>query len=199
VETPVYCFSTHQRLPGQSQILKAQPLLIFEGIMALYERRFRDLMDLKIFVLTDDDIRLARRIKRDIAARGRTIEDVLAQYNRFVKTSYDEFIKPTMKYADIIVPRGRSNTKAIDFVVSNLKVRVPMEHLNDNFSDGVSGLSALGDVKIADGTKKGAAITLSSTKKRKLDKLLTMLQPMPPAAQLCDELILIDSLLGLAG
>ena len=106
--------------------------------MALYERRFRDLMDLKIFVLTDDDIRLARRIKRDIAARGRTIEDVLAQYNRFVKTSYDEFIKPTMKYADIIVPRGRSNTKAIDFVVSNLKIRVPMEHLNDNFSEGMS-------------------------------------------------------------
>ena len=124
------------RLPNESLHVKAQPLLIFEGIMALYERRFRDLMDLKIFVLTDDDIRLARRIKRDIAARGRTIEDVLAQYNRFVKTAYDEFIKPTMKYADIIVPRGRSNTKAIDFVVSNLKIRVPLEDLNENFSEG---------------------------------------------------------------
>jgi len=95
----------------------AQPILIFEGIMALYEKRFRDLMDLKIFVMTDDDIRLSRRILRDISERGRTIADVLEQYNRFVKTSYDEFIKPTMKYADIIIPHGRSNTIAIDFVV----------------------------------------------------------------------------------
>jgi hypothetical protein len=102
--------------------------------MALYEKRFRDLMDLKIFVMTDDDIRLSRRIQRDIAERGRTVEDVLAQYNRFVKTSYDEFIKPTMKYADIIIPHGRSNTVAIDFVVSNLKTRVPVEDLIEDFS-----------------------------------------------------------------
>lgn len=82
-------------------------------------------MDLKIFVLTDDDIRLARRIQRDISERGRTIESVLAQYNRFVKTSYDEFIKPTMKYADIIIPNGKTNTIAIDFVVNNLKIKIP--------------------------------------------------------------------------
>ena len=93
-------------------------------------------MDLKIFVLTDDDVRLSRRLKRDIAERGRTVEDVLAQYNRFVKTSYDEFIKPTMKYADIIIPKGRSNTKGIDFIISNLKIRVPMEDLNDAISSG---------------------------------------------------------------
>ena len=102
--------------------------------MALYEKRFRDLMDLKIFVMTDDDIRLSRRIQRDIAERGRTVEDVLAQYNRFVKTSYDEFIKPTMKYADIIIPHGRSNTVAIDFVVSNLKTKVPMDDFVDDFN-----------------------------------------------------------------
>ena len=113
------------------ELVTCQPLLIFEGILALYEKRFRDLMDLKIFVMTDDDIRLSRRIQRDISERGRTIEDVLAQYNRFVKTAYDEFIKPTMKYADIIIPHGRSNTVAIDFVVSNLKTKVPM----DNFED----------------------------------------------------------------
>ena len=93
-------------------------------------------MDLKIFVLTDDDIRLSRRIKRDIADRGRTIEDVLAQYNRFVKTAYDEFIKPTMKYADIIIPKGRSNTKGIEFVITNLKIRVPLKELNDRLSVG---------------------------------------------------------------
>ena len=86
-------------------------------------------MDLKIFVLTDDDIRLARRIQRDITDRGRTIESVLAQYNRFVKTSYDEFIKPTMKYADIIIPNGKTNTKAIDFVINNLKIQIPLKDL----------------------------------------------------------------------
>ena len=87
-------------------------------------------MDLKIFVLTDDDIRLARRIQRDISERGRTIESVLAQYNRFVKTSYDEFIKPTMKYADIIIPNGKTNTIAIDFVVNNLKIKIPLQDLD---------------------------------------------------------------------
>jgi len=74
--------------------VKAQPIIIFEGIMSMYESRFRDLMYLKIFVMTDDDVRLARRFKRYIAERGRSIEQVLAQYNRFVKGSYDTYIKP---------------------------------------------------------------------------------------------------------
>jgi hypothetical protein len=91
-------------------------------------------MDLKIFVMTDDDIRLSRRIQRDIAERGRTVEDVLAQYNRFVKTAYDEFIKPTMKYADIIIPHGRSNRVAIEFLVDNLKTRVPIDDFIEDFS-----------------------------------------------------------------
>lgn len=84
-------------------------------------------MDLKIFVHTDDDIRLARRIKRDIVERGRTVEGVLKSYHRFVKPAYIEFVKPTMKYADIIVPRGRQdisdeqNQIAIDFIVHNLE------------------------------------------------------------------------------
>ena len=81
-------------------------------------------MDLKIFVMTDDDIRLARRLQRDISERGRSIESVLLAYNQFVKKSYDEYIKPTMKYADIIIPHGRSNTVAIDFVIQNLKQKI---------------------------------------------------------------------------
>lgn len=95
-------------------------------------------MDLKIFVMTDDDIRLSRRIQRDITERGRTVEDVLAQYNRFVKAAYDEFIKPTMKYADIIIPHGRSNTVAIDFVVSNLKTKVPMDDFIEDFNKKIN-------------------------------------------------------------
>ena len=94
-------------------------------------------MDLKIFVLTDDDVRLARRCKsipavisfcnlvlRDCSERGRTVEGVLNQYNRFVKKSYDEYIKPTMRYSNIIVPFGSDNTTAIDFIVQNLMQRI---------------------------------------------------------------------------
>lgn len=134
VEIPIYDFATHARKEGELEQVQCQPLLIFEGIMALYEKRFRDLMDLKIFVMTDDDIRLSRRIRRDIAERGRTIEDVLRQYNKFVKASYDEFIKPVMKYADIIIPHGRSNTVAIEFVMENLKIKVPKGNLEEDFS-----------------------------------------------------------------
>ena len=81
-------------------------------------------MDLKLFVLTPDDIRLARRIERDIADRGRTVVDVLAQYNRFVKPAYDDFIKPTMKHADIIIPFSQKNDKAVEMLIQNLKIKM---------------------------------------------------------------------------
>ena len=129
MKIPIYDFATHKRKENEYEVLKCQPLLIFEGILALYEKRFRDLMDLSIFVLTDDDIRLSRRIQRDTAERGRSVEDVLAQYNKFVKKSYDEFIKPSMKYADIIIPKGKSNTKGIEFVVNNLKLQISQDEL----------------------------------------------------------------------
>ena len=100
----------------------------------MYDVRIRELMDIKIFVLTDDDIRLSRRCKkiypkyllvlRDCSERGRTIEGVLYQYNRFVKKAYDEYIKPTMRYANIIVPFGSDNTTAIDFIVTNLNSKL---------------------------------------------------------------------------
>ena len=86
-----------------------------------------EMMDLKIFVHTDDDIRLARRLKRDIVERGRTVEGVLKSYHRFVKPAFQEFVKPTMKYADIIVPRRRpeimteANSISIDFIVHGLE------------------------------------------------------------------------------
>jgi len=77
-------------------------------------------MDLKLFVHTDDDIRLLRRLKRDVLHRGRTVEGVIKSYNRFVKASYEEYIKPTMKYSDLIVPRGAENEVAIQFITENL-------------------------------------------------------------------------------
>lgn len=81
-------------------------------------------MDLKIFVLTPDDIRLARRISRDIADRGRTVVDVLAQYCRFVKPAYDDFIKPTMKYADVIIPFSTENANAVNMLCQNLSIKL---------------------------------------------------------------------------
>ena len=101
--------------------VKCTELILFEGIFALYDQELRDLMDLKIFVDTDCDIRLLRRIKRDTIQRGRDIEGVLKSYNRFVRLAYHEFIKPRMKYSDLIVPQGASNKIAISFISENLK------------------------------------------------------------------------------
>ena len=81
-------------------------------------------MDLKVFVDTDADIRLLRRIKRDICERGRDLEGVLKSYNRFVKNAYNDFIRPTMKFSDLIVPQGASNKIAIQFITENLKNRL---------------------------------------------------------------------------
>lgn len=80
--------------------MKCTDFILFEGIFALWDEEIRDMMDLKIFVHSDDDIRLLRRIERDVAHRGRTIEGVLKSYNRFVKPAYDEFIKPVSSLAD---------------------------------------------------------------------------------------------------
>ena len=81
-------------------------------------------MDLKVFVVTDDDIRLSRRILRDCSDRGRSIVGVLKQYYKFVKPCYDEFIKPSMKYANIIIPFNSDNTAAIDFIVTNIQFKL---------------------------------------------------------------------------
>ena len=115
-EIPTYDFATHKRTNVMMKIATA-PIVIFEGIHALYEQRFRDLMDLKIFVLTPDDIRLARRITRDIEDRGREVVDVLSQYCKQVKPAYDDFIKPTMKFSDVIVPFILHNDKAVNMLV----------------------------------------------------------------------------------
>lgn len=93
------------------------PIVLFEGIHTLVHEEFRSMMDLKIFVLTPDDIRLSRRIQRDIRERGRTVPDVLAQYCKFVKPAYDDFIRPVMKHSDIVVPFTQYNHNAINMLV----------------------------------------------------------------------------------
>jgi uridine kinase len=95
VMIPKYSYTTCKR-EGTGQLLKCTNLILFEGIFALYDPWVRDLMDLKIFVHSDDDIRLLRRLKRDVLTRGRTVEGVIKSYNKFVKSSFDEYIKPVI-------------------------------------------------------------------------------------------------------
>ena len=123
VEIPRYNYQTCLRDQPGIQV-KCTDLIIFEGIFALYDSEVRDLMDLKIFVDTDADIRLLRRMKRDIVERGRGVEGILKSYNRFVRTAFIEFIQPTKRYSDLIVPHGAENEIAIQFISENLKNRL---------------------------------------------------------------------------
>eukprot|EP00833_Pecoramyces_ruminatium_P004540 jgi/Orpsp1_1/1178572/evm.model.c7180000065895.1 len=120
VDIPIYDFKTHSRLKETRHIYGAN-IIVFEGIFALYFEEVRKLMDLMLFIDTDSDIRLARRMRRDIAERGRDIDGVLKQYIKFVKPSFEDFIQPSKKYADIIVPRGAENTVALDLIVTHVK------------------------------------------------------------------------------
>lgn len=122
-DIPVYDFSTHART---SEHLHLEPadLILFEGIFSLYEERIRDLMSLKIFVQTDDDVRLARRLTRDTRERGRTVPGIITQYMRFVKPAYEGYIQPTMKHADIILPNGAQNKVGIGLIIEYLQNRL---------------------------------------------------------------------------
>ncbi|CAG2193515.1 uridine-cytidine kinase-like 1 isoform X2 [Mytilus edulis] len=140
VEVPIYNFITHSRDQSTRTIYGAN-VVIFEGIMSFVNKELLDLMDMKIFVDTDSDVRLARRLKRDIAERGRELEGVLKQYNTFVKPAFDHWISPTMSSADIIVPRGGENLVAIQLVVLHVhgqlqkrgfKLRSKLAHSADN-------------------------------------------------------------------
>ncbi|WP_432401066.1 uridine kinase [Wukongibacter sp. M2B1] len=120
VEKPIYDFSNHIR---KSETITVEPkdIIILEGIMILEDKRLRDLMDIKIFVDTDADVRVIRRIERDIADRGRTLESVINQYLQTVKPAHQQFIEPTKKYANIIIPEGGYNRVAIDIVVAKVQ------------------------------------------------------------------------------
>ncbi|XP_060027642.1 uridine-cytidine kinase-like 1 isoform X3 [Erinaceus europaeus] len=119
VKVPIYDFTTHSRKKDWKTLYGAN-VIIFEGIMAFSDKTLLELLDMKIFVDTDSDIRLVRRLRRDISERGRDIEGVIKQYNKFVKPAFDQYIQPTMRVADIVVPRGSGNTVAIDLIVQHV-------------------------------------------------------------------------------
>ena len=123
IEMPTYDFATNSR-QKETKHLKPNKFIIFEGILAFHDKRMRDLMDLKLFIDLDDDIRLSRRIYRDIISRGRKMKDVIDRYHKFVKPAYNSYIKPTKAFADIIIPRGGSNTIAIDLINYYLKFKL---------------------------------------------------------------------------
>lgn len=115
VDIPIYDYTLHTR-SDKSYRQEPQDVFIVEGILVLEDKRLRDLMDIKLFVDTDDDIRIIRRIKRDMEERGRSLDSIIDQYTGVVKPMYHQFIEPTKRYADIIIPEGVTNTVAIDLI-----------------------------------------------------------------------------------
>lgn len=121
IEQPIYNFTTHRRLEPTKR-LEPREIIIIDGILIFVQKELRDLMDIRIFLDTDADERLIRRIRRDIMERGRSIESVMQQYMKTVKPMHLEFVEPSKHWADIIIPRGAENTVAIDMVVTKIKM-----------------------------------------------------------------------------
>lgn len=119
IEKPIYDFETHTR---KKETISVSPkeIIVLEGILILWEEALRELLDIKIFVDTDPDIRVIRRISRDIKDRGRTLDSVINQYMETVRPAHLQFIEPSKTYADIIIPEGGHNQVAIDLIVSKI-------------------------------------------------------------------------------
>uniref|UniRef100_A0A8B9VXY3 Uridine-cytidine kinase n=1 Tax=Anas zonorhyncha TaxID=75864 RepID=A0A8B9VXY3_9AVES len=119
VKVPVYDFTTHSRRREWKTVYGAN-VIVFEGILAFANKELLKLLDMKVFVDTDSDIRLVRRLQRDIMERGRDIVGVIKQYNKFVKPAFEQYIEPTVQVADIVVPRGGENFVALDLIVQHV-------------------------------------------------------------------------------
>lgn len=121
IDKPIYDFEKHTR--NLEEVVRVEPreIIVVEGILIFEDERIRDLLDIKIYVDTDADIRILRRIQRDITERGRTVDSVINQYLTTVRPAHLQFIEPCKRYADLIIPEGGFNTVAIDLVVSKIK------------------------------------------------------------------------------
>ena len=125
IDCPVYDFSQHNR---SDETIRIEPksVIIVEGILIFENQELRDLMDIRIFVDTDADVRLCRRIKRDVESRGRSLESVLTQYQETVKPMHEMYVEPSKKFANIIVPEGGKNLVALDMITGRIQ-----RHLED--------------------------------------------------------------------
>lgn len=119
IEKPLYDFKTYTRV-GTEKVLPRQVILV-EGILVLGEQDIRNMLDIKIFVDTDPDIRIIRRLRRDVIERGRSLEKVLSQYVDTVRPMHQQFIEPTKRFADIVIPEGGNNKVAMDMLITNIQ------------------------------------------------------------------------------
>lgn len=120
IECPVYDFTVHNRSEETIRLVPHK-VIIVEGILIFENEELRNLMDIKIFVDTDADIRLCRRIKRDVNKRGRSLESVLAQYQQTVKPMHERYVEPSKKYADLVVPEGGKNLVALNMITGHIQ------------------------------------------------------------------------------
>ena len=125
IDCPVYDFTQHNR-SNETVRIEPRPVIIVEGILIFADESLRQLMDIKIFVDTDDDVRLCRRIKRDVNKRGRSLESVLTQYQTTVKPMHEKYVVPSKRFADIVVPEGGKNFVALDMIIDRIQ-----RHLNE--------------------------------------------------------------------
>lgn len=123
VEIPIYDFTNHVR-KDEKRLVNPQKIILVDGILIFTEKELRELMNIKLYVDTDDDIRLLRRIQRDIVERDRKLENVLTQYEKHVRPMHLEFVEPTKRYADIIIPRGGENEVALEMVNALIQDRL---------------------------------------------------------------------------
>jgi len=121
VDVPVYDFTTHARKPDETHRVEPRKVVIVEGILVLAEAELRKRIDIKLFVDTPADIRFVRRLMRDIRSRGRSLESVVEQYMTTVRPMHEEFVEPSKRYADLIIPEGGENMVAIDAIISRVE------------------------------------------------------------------------------
>lgn len=127
VEKPLYDFEKHNR-SGKTEIISPTKIIILEGILIMEDERIRDLCDIKLFVEADDDLRFIRRLSRDIAERGRSMESVIKQYLNTVKPMHYAFVKPTKRYADVIIPNDKDHDVAVDLIITKIKSIISQEN-----------------------------------------------------------------------
>lgn len=120
VPVPIYDFTNHRRTE-ETTLVRPSPIILVEGILIFTDRALRDLMDIKVYVDTDADVRFIRRLLRDMNERGRSLDSIIKQYLETVRPMHLEFVQPSKRYADVIIPKGGLNKVALDMVVARLK------------------------------------------------------------------------------
>ncbi|NWH71630.1 UCKL1 protein, partial [Piaya cayana] len=171
VKVPVYDFTTHSRRREWKTVYGAN-VIVFEGILAFANKELLKLLDMKVFVDTDSDIRLVRRLQRDIMERGRDIVGVIKQYHKFVKPAFEQYIEPTVQVADIVVPRGGENFVALDLIVQHVHSQL------EKVRRGLSGVVTLLLLALITRSRSRAALA-SAHQGQPLPKTLSVLENTP--------------------